>query len=153
MDFNKTPENNYPIMFSIRVFELWENEITEFVMKNESVRKHPDLENEYQRRRYIRDLEGLISLRLCLILVQANQTNKPPYTLYRLTKKMGAKNNRQINLRKKQLKTLLERISIFNVVEYKYNQHKNGHYTIQASDKLLDFFKNHLFKSIIFDFI
>ena len=144
MEFKKTLKNNHLIMFSIQVFELWENEITEFVMKSEDVRKHPHLKNKYQRRRYIRDLEGLISLRLCLILFLANQNNKAPYTLYRLTKKMGAKNNRQINLRKKQIKHLLERISIFKIVEYEYNNHKCGHYTIKASDKLLDFFNQHL---------
>lgn len=143
---NKSQEINYSIDHSIRLFETWENEVTAFAMKNNAVKEHPELKNKYQRRRYTRDLEGLVALRLCLVLFNAHQNNIPPYTLYRLSQEMGAKTERQIDLRKKQLKTLLERIAIFKMVDYTcHNDIRNkSNYSIKASDELLYFFYQYI---------
>lgn len=131
-------------LMSIKLFECWEEQVARFAMRDRHVQEHPELQNIYQRRRYVRDLESLTSLRLCLLLLYAYEEKRPPYTLNRLAQEMGGKNTRECKLLKKQLRTLLERIAAFRMLDYSCDDENRGQYKIKASSQLLQFFNERL---------
>ena len=132
------------------LFQWWENSISDFALQDIDCENHPILANQIRQRQLQRKLEDPRTLRICLILFQAEQEEKEPYSLRRLADAMGG-NKQDVNknkLMQSQLKTLLQSLSAYGLLDYSQKMQRRQQYQISATTKLQTFFSHIIFPKL-----
>lgn len=126
----------------LHVFQWWEKSINDFSLQDIDQKNHPVLGNHIRQRQLQRKLEDPRTLRICLILFQAEQQHEAPYSLRRLADAMGGnKDDLDKNkLMQSQLKTLLKSLVAYGLLNYSAQKRPSQHYQISATKKLKEFF-------------
>jgi len=126
----------------VQLFQWWENAINEFALKDIDQQSHAELRNPIRQRQLQRKLEDPRTLRICLILLQAEQHHEAPYSLRRLADAMGGdKQDMEKNkLMQSQIKTLLKSPVAYGLLNYSVETKPSQHYQISTTKKLRQFF-------------
>ena len=104
----------------VQLFQWWERTINEFALRDIDQENHAELRNPIHQRQLQRKLEDSRTLRICLILLQAERDEQPPYSLRRLADAMGGnKEDMEKNkLMQSQIKTILKGPVAYGLLNY-----------------------------------